>query len=126
MSNNNNESFSYTYSAKQQEEVKKIRDKYITREENKMETLRRLDRSVEQSGIIVSLVVGVISSLLFGTGMACIIELTDFFVIGIAVGIIGIVGMIFAYPVYKRVTKKQREKVLPQIIELSDELMNGK
>lgn len=97
MSNNNNESFSYTYSAKQQEEVKKIRDKYITREENKMETLRRLDKSVEQPGIIVSLVVGVISSLLLGTGMACIIEWTDFFIIGLAVGIIGIIGTIFAY-----------------------------
>jgi Flp pilus assembly protein TadB len=123
---NNNESFSYTYSAKQQEEVKKIRDKYITRDENKMETLRRLDNSVEQRGIIVSLAVGVVSSLLFGTGMACIIEWTDLFILGIVVGIIGIIGMVAAYPVYKKVTKKQREKVLPKIIELSDELINGK
>jgi purine-cytosine permease-like protein len=126
MSNNNNESFSYTYSAKQQEEVKKIRDKYIAREENKMETLRRLDNSVEQRGIIVSLAVGVVSSLLLGTGMACIIEWTDLFILGIAVGIIGIIGMVAAYPVYKKVTKKQREKILPKIIELSDELINRK
>jgi Flp pilus assembly protein TadB len=121
----NNESFSYTYSAKQQEEVKKIRDKYITREENKMEMLRRLDKSVEQSGVIVSLVVGIISSLILGTGMACIIEWTDLFIVGLAVGIIGIIGMALAYPIYKIITKKQREKIMPRIIELSNELMNG-
>ena len=38
-------SFNYTYSAKQQEEIKNIRKKYVAPEEDKMEQLRRLDRS---------------------------------------------------------------------------------
>ena len=125
MSSNDNKTFSYTYSAKQQDEVKKIREKYIPREENKMETLRRLDKSVETPGMIISLIIGIISSLLLGTGMACIMEWTDFFIAGLAVGVIGLTGMLSAYPVYKIVTNKQREKLMPQIIQLSEELMNG-
>ena len=126
---NKNETFTYTYTAKKQydvEEVKKIREKYIDREENKMETLRRLDRNVEKSGTIISLIVGILSSLLLGTGMACIIEWTDYFAIGLAVGIVGIIGALLAFPIYKIVTKRQREKIMPQIMQLSDELMQNK
>ena len=49
MNNENKpEGFSYTYSAKQMDEVKSIRSKYEVREEteDKMEKLRRLDASV--------------------------------------------------------------------------------
>ena len=122
----NNGTFSYTYSAKQQDEVKRIREKYIAPEENKMELLRRLDKSAEKRGTIVSIVIGIIGSLLLGTGMACVMELTDFFIIGIAIGIVGIIFIALAFPVYKTITKKQREKLTPQIIELSDELMQKK
>ena len=43
------ESFHYTYSAKQQEEIQSIRKKYLP-QENKMEQLRRLDRSATRKG----------------------------------------------------------------------------
>jgi len=116
--------FNYTYSANQQEEVKSIRQKYTPREENKLEQLRRLDQDTKTPGTIVSLAVGTISSLLLGTGMACIME-WDFFVVGLAVGVIGMIGVALAYPVYTVMTKKQRIKLAPQIIQLSDELMQG-
>ena len=121
----NNESsgtFNYTYSAKQQEEVKSIRQKYTPREENKMERLRELDQSAKKPGTVVSLIVGIISSLLLGTGMACIME-WNMFAVGIAVGLVGMVGVALAYPIYSVLTKKRREKIAPQIIELSDELI---
>ena len=120
--NENNGTFTYTYSAKQQEEVKSIRQKYTPREENKMEQLRRLDQSATQKGMIVGLVIGIIGSLLLGTGMACILE-WDLFTIGLAVGVVGMIGVALAYPLYAAITKKQREKLAPQIIQLSDELM---
>ena len=122
-STGNNGTFKYTYSAKQQEEVKSIRQRYTPREENKMEQLRMLDQSTKKPGTIVALAVGTVSALLLGTGMACIME-WDFFIIGIAVGIAGIIGVSLAYPLYVAMTKKQREKLAPQIIKLSDELMN--
>ena len=72
MENNENKSFSYTYSANQQNEVKRIRDKYIIKEADKMEQLRRLDQSVTQKALMYSLIVGVIGALVMGMGMSCI------------------------------------------------------
>ena len=122
MENENSGTFNYTYSAKQNEEVKSIRQRYIPREENKMERLRNLDQSTRRPGTVISLVIGIISSLLLGTGMACVME-WEMFAVGIAVGLVGMVGVGLAYPVYAAITKKQREKLAPQIIALSDELM---
>ena len=126
MSNTNQQGFNYTYSAEQQEEVKKIRQKYIPTKENKMEMLRKLDQSAKQSGRSTSITVGVISSLLMGFGMACIMEWQNLIVIGLLFGIIGMIGMIAAYPIYKSITEKRRKEVMPQIMKLSDELMQGK
>ena len=51
----NKNTFEYTYSAKQQEEIAAIKKKYMPVEEDKMETLRRLDKSVERPGTILSI-----------------------------------------------------------------------
>ena len=72
MSNNDNSAFSYTYSAREQEEIKKIRDKYAPRGEDKMEKLRRLDAGVGGVAQAVSLVFGVIGTLILGFGMSLI------------------------------------------------------
>lgn len=120
----NKETFSYTYSAKQQEEIKKIREKYLPKEADKMEQLRRLDESVTRKGTIASLVVGIIGALVMGFGMSCCLVWTDtMLVLGIIVGIVGIAMVSVAYPLYNYVTKKEREKIAPEIIRLSDELM---
>ena len=55
-----NTTFQYTYSAKEQEELKKIRNKYLPKEENKMELLRRLDAQVTEKATMYSIIVGVI------------------------------------------------------------------
>ena len=123
MDNNNNGKFTYTYSATQQEEIKRIRAKYLPQDESKMELLRRLDKSAEKSGTAASIAVGTIGTLLFGTGMACVLEWTDFLILGIVVGAIGIIGISLAFPIYKVMTKKQREKLMPQILQITDELM---
>lgn len=119
----NKETFSYTYSAKEQEEIKKIREKYVPKEFNKMEQLRRLDASVTQKGTVISLVVGIVGALILGTGMSMCMVWTELFVLGIIVGIVGIVMVSAAYPLYSYVTKKEREKIAPEIIRLTDELM---
>ena len=119
----NKETFSYTYSAKEQEEIKKIREKYVPKEFNKMEQLRRLDASVTQKGTVISLVVGIVGALILGTGMSMCMVWTELFVLGIIAGVIGIVVVSAAYPLYSYVTKKEREKIAPEIIRLTDELM---
>lgn len=116
--------FEYSYSAKQQEEVERIKRKYMEKEEDKMELLRKLDRDVEKPGTIASIVVGVIGMLVFGVGMCCTMVWKDtLFVPGIIIGIIGMGVMAMAIPVYKIITKKQREKIGPQILALSEELL---
>lgn len=119
----NKESFSYTYSAKQQEEIRKIRDKYLPKEADKMEQLRRLDESVTQKGMIISLAAGIIGALILGVGMCFCLVWTAFLALGIIVGIVGIAMVSAAYPLYNYVTKKEREKIAPEIIRLTDELM---
>lgn len=75
MENKKSESFNYTYSAKQQEEIKAIRQKYMAPEENKMEQLRRLDVSVTRKATIRSMTAGIIGALIMGLGMS--ITMTD-------------------------------------------------
>lgn len=121
---NSNEVFSYTYSAKQQEEVKRIRDKYTPQEANKMEQLRRLDHAVTQKGTISALAVGIIGTLLLGIGMCCaMVWKGSGFVPGIVIGVVGIAISALAYPLYLRITQKERERIAPEIIRLTDELL---
>lgn len=124
------ESFNYTYSAKQQEEIKTIRKKYEAPEENKMEQLRRLDASATQKATTRSMTVGIIGALIMGLGMS--ITMTDIgavfgsflsMLVGIVIGIVGIVLVCLAYPTYHRTLKAERERIAPEILRLSDELM---
>ena len=117
------EGFAFTYSAKQQEEVQNIRKKYLPPEEDKMEQLRRLDASVGQKGVIVSLTIGFFSTLVLGVGMCCVMVWDGLFIPGVIIGMLGIVGMISAYPAYLHITKKQREKLAPEILRLTEELL---
>lgn len=122
--NQEQEVFTYTYSASRQEEVDRIRQKYLPKEETKMDQLRKLDAGVTRKGTIVSLVVGIISCLIMGGGMSLCMEIAGvWFVPGILLGILGICGMAVAYPLYKNITKKEREKIAPFILQLSEEIL---
>lgn len=121
----NRESFEFTYSAKQQEEVEKIRNKYVPKEESKMEKLIRLDKQAERPGTIASIVVGVLGSLILGAGMSCTLvwnSSIEIFIAGIVIGIVGMIVVGMAYPIYKKITKKERAKIAEEIIALSNEL----
>ena len=130
----NRDAFQFTYSAREQEEIKAIRNKYAAPEhtEDKMTQLRRLDATVTQKATTVSLVLGVIGAIIMGTGMS--LAMTDIgmllglgsgmsMLLGILIGIIGIVLVGIAYPIYNLIIKKERAKIAPEIIRLTDELM---
>ncbi|MGN0776763.1 MAG: hypothetical protein ACI4MM_08840 [Candidatus Ventricola sp.] len=116
--------FTYTYSARQQEEVRAIRKKYLPREEDKLEQLRRLDRSVTQKATAASLAVGIAGTLVMGTGMSLTMVFPDrWFVPGIVIGLLGIACAGLAYPLYARVIKRERARIAPEILRLSGELL---
>ena len=88
-----------------------------------MDRLRRLDESVTKPGTIAGLSVGIISTLVMGLGMCCTMVWAEImFIPGIIIGMLGMVGIAAAYPVYTRITKKRREKLAPEILRLADEL----
>ena len=125
----NNQSFEYTYSAQRQQEVEEIRKAYLPKEEDKMEQLRRLHSIPTRKAQSTSIAVGVIGALILGTGMS--LFMTELgaalgnlaMVLGVVVGIAGIVLVVLAYPVYNRTLKKERERIAPEILKISDELL---
>ncbi len=115
--------FEYTYSAPQQNEVQKIREKYLPKEVTKLDQLRALDAGVTKRGTAVSLVHGILYSLVLGLGMSCCLVWTGiWFIPGILFGCIGLAGMAVTYPIYNRIVKQDREKIAPEILRLTEEL----
>ena len=122
-------SFEYTYSARRQQEVEAIRSAYLPRQEDPLESLRRLHAIPTRKAQAAALTVGILGALLLGFGMSlCMTELGASwgpmaFVIGIPVGLAGIALAALAWPVYTRVLKRERERVAPEILRLTDELI---
>ena len=119
----NKEIFTYTYSARQQEEVRRILQKYTPLQEDKMELLRRLDKSAQQPGTIAGIALGVCGTLMLGLGMCCTMVWTGVFALGVAVGCTGIAVLALAYPMFLHLTKRRRAQLAPQIEALSRELL---
>ena len=132
---NKETSFEYTYSAAQREEAEKIRRKYVQPQQTKMDLLRQLDRSASRKAQRKAITVGTIGTLLLGVGMS--LSMTDLgqilglvwngydisMPLGIVIGLVGIVQVALAYPVYDRALKKARKRIAPEILRLTDELM---
>ncbi|MBQ8579901.1 MAG: hypothetical protein IJ448_04325 [Oscillospiraceae bacterium] len=127
---NKETSFSYTYSAEQQREIEGIRKKYLPKEEDKMAQLRRLHNSATQKAQAWAIALGVIGALILGTGMS--LAMTDLgaafgvysMPVGVLVGLAGLVPVALAYPVYNTVLKKERQRIAPEILRLTEELLH--
>jgi hypothetical protein len=129
----NKNGFEYTYSAKEQAELKKIREKYepVTDATDKMTRLRKLDASVTNLAQIIALTIGVIGTLMLGFGMS--LFMSDLgnalglnadvsMLIGICAGVIGGIIASLAYPIYNLIANARRKKLAPEILRLVDEL----
>lgn len=125
----NKEGFRFTYSAAQQQELENIRKKYLPKEEDKMEQLRKLHAIPTQKAQSAALAAGIVGALIMGTGMS--LAMTDIgaalgsiaMLLGIVVGIVGMVLVALAYPIYNHVLGKARQRIAPEILRLTDELM---
>lgn len=121
------EIFEYTYSASRQSEVQKIREKYLPKEVTKLDRLRALDAGVTRRGTAVSLIHGILYSLILGLGMSCcMVWAGSLFFPGIVIGCIGLAGVAATYPIYIRIVKQDRKKIAPEILRLTEELAFGK
>ena len=121
-----NNTFSYNYSAARNKEVESIRNKYMPREESKFERLKKLDLRVQMAGTIESLCFGIVGALVFGIGMCFFF---DVFVgaawLSALFMIIGSLIMVPAYPIYRRIARKTKAELTPEILRLSEEIMKS-
>lgn len=122
----NSAGFSLVYSGKVNEEVERIRAQYIPREKSKIERLRELDLEAQSAGMIESLSVGVVGILTFGIGMCMGLGvLPGGTLLAVILGLVGAVIMAAAYPLYRRILDKKRKELTPEILRLSEEIMNS-
>ena len=121
-----NNTFSYNYSAARNKEVESIRRKYMPHEESKLERLKKLDLRVQMAGTIESLCFGIVGALVFGIGMCFFLDVFA----GAAwltalLMVLGAVIMIPAYPIYRRIARKTKAELTPEILRLSEEIMKS-
>ena len=121
-----NKSFTYNYSAARNKEVESIRRKYVPEEESKLEKLKKLDQRVQMAGTIEGLCLGVAGALVFGVGMCFFLDvfagaawLSALFMM------LGSLIMIPAYPIYRRIARRTKAELTPEILRLSEEIMRS-
>ena len=126
------EGFHFTYSAAQQQEIESIRKKYLPEEEDKMQLLRRLHQSATKKAQAKAITAGTAGTLILGSGMSLVMTELGALVgmesglsmlVGGGAGLLGLILVALAYPLYNRAIKKERERIAPEILRLTDELL---
>ena len=107
-----------------------IAKEYAPKDSSKIVALRKLDRKAKMPATIFTYTWGIISTLVFGTGMCLGMQVIGSgiisMVIGIIVGIIGMVGCGVNYPIYKKMLEKGKKKHAYEIVTLAREISEGK
>ena len=126
----NKNEFEYSYVAPteaERREIEKIKRQYEgkTEKEIKLERIRRLDSFVQNFSMTLSLIVGVMGTLIFGLGLSMIL-VWSITVFGRIVCIVGAVPVAAAYPIFLVTMKRNKEKYGEEILKLSNEILNMK
>ena len=103
---------------------------YAPKESSKIVALKKLDYKAKLPATIFTYSFGIISTLVFGTGMCLAMQVIGSglagMVLGIAVGIIGMIGCGINYPIYKKMLENGKKKYAFEIVELAKEISQGK
>ena len=103
-----------------------IAKEYAPKDSSKIKALRKLDRKAKLPATIFTYTWGIISALVFGTGLCLGMQVIGSgiagMVIGIIVGIIGMIGCILNYPIYNKMLESGKKKYAYEIVELAREI----
>ena len=103
-----------------------IAKEYAPKDSSKIKALRKLDRKAKLPATIFTYTWGIISALVFGTGMCLGMQVIGSGIVGMAIGIIvGIIGMIGCgvnYPIYNKMLENGKKKYAYEIVELAREI----
>ena len=107
-----------------------IAKEYAPKDKSKIIALRKLDAKAKLPATIFTYTWGIISALVFGTGLCLGMQVIGSgiagMVIGIIVGIIGMIGCGVNYPIYTKMLEKGKKKYAYEIVELAREISEGK
>ena len=107
-----------------------IAKEYAPKDSSKIVALRKLDRKAKLPATIFTYTFGIIFALVFGTGMCLAMQVIGSgiadMVLGIAIGIIGMIGCGVNYPIYKKMLENGKKKYAYEIVELAREISEGK
>ena len=99
---------------------------YAPKESSKLVALKKLDNKAKFPATIFTYTWGIVSALVFGTGMCLSMQVIGSglagMVLGIAVGIIGMIGCGVNYPIYKKMLEKGKAKYAYEIVQLAREI----
>lgn len=115
----------YQTNEREQRKAEGIFRQYVSREENKMEQLQKLDNKVKLPGKIVGSILGVIGALVMGAGMS-LIMVWENMTFGLFLSIPGLVVLLLAFLAYHLITGSRKKKYAVQIIRLSNDVMQKK
>ena len=111
--------------------AQKIRTQYMEQQPSELDELRALDSEVKRPANVFAYVFGSISTIIMGAGMSLVMTdisaalgLANSMVHGIVIGIVGMVGAIINYPIYKNILASRKAKYADQILALSERIMN--
>lgn len=103
-----------------------IAKEYAPKDNSKIIALKKLDNQAKLPATIFTYTFGIISALVFGTGMCLAMRVIGSgmagMVLGIIIGIIGMIGCGVNYPIYKRILEKGKAKYAYEIVQLAREI----
>ena len=112
----------YQASEREQRKAEGIRRQYVSREENKMEQLRKLDSRVKLPGKIACSILGVIGALVMGAGMSLVMVWGNM-AMGLALSIPGLAVLLLGFLAYYLITGSRKKKYAAEIMRLSGDVM---
>ena len=112
--------------------VQKIRTQYTEKQHTELDELKALDAKVKKPANTFGYTYGCVSAIVMGTGMSLVmtdigsvVGLASAMVPGIAIGVVGLGMALTTYPIYKRILNSRKKKYAPEIMALSEKIMNG-
>ena len=112
--------------------VQKIRTQYTEAKHAELDALKALDTKVKRPANVFAYTYGSVSAIIMGAGMSLVmtdigatIGLASAMVPGIAIGIVGMGMALSTWPIYKRMLDTRKKKFAPEILKLSEKIING-
>ena len=116
----------------QQFMAQKIRAQYMEKKTTELDALRTLDAKVKRPANVFAYIFGSISALIMGCGMSLV--MTDIakiiglgidpLISGVIIGVVGLALAIVNYPIYNAIMNARKKKYAPEILKLSEQIMN--